>query len=207
MRPSDSKSSFRCRVVRPAPNQIYPVIKITTRRCTCCGLSACSAAAPRAAPFDQFVFRRSGNKWPRTGTLAHPSFSLPFSDRSLHFALWSTEAKIWNGPALRQTHDSLVPQPPLIRCPPCQQRGISLLLLTAHGANIGFSPKQAKLHVHQPSEETSLAQQFAAKVLMMKLPVEGTMMSISDMTRGHLPSTPAGRKRDHLRQRTREHEN
>ena len=42
---------------------------------------------------------------------------------------------------------------------------------------------------------------------LMKLPVEETVMSISDMTPGRLPSTTAGRRRGHLRQRTHEHQN
>ena len=52
-----------------------------------------------------------------------------------------------------------------------------------------------------------------SEVLMMKLPVEDTKMSISDMRRsqwpppGHLQSTPAGRRRGHFRQRTHEHQN
>ena len=44
-------------------------------------------------------------------------------------------------------------------------------------------------------------------VLKLKLPVEETKMSNSDMTPGHLQCTPAGRRGSHLRQRTHEHQN
>ena len=40
---------------------------------------------------------------------------------------------------------------------------------------------------------------------MLKLPVEETKASIPDTTPGHSPSTPAGRRKVHLQQRTHEH--
>ena len=45
------------------------------------------------------------------------------------------------------------------------------------------------------------------KVMMLKLPVEETKMSNSDMTFGPLKITPAGRRRGQIRQRTHEHQN